>query len=154
MSPTVPAGPDDADALATLHTAAFDAPWDTPWDAVALRGLLLAPGALALRAGDDGFVLVRRVLDEAEVLTVAVRPAARGRGLGRALLEAAQLAAAEAGAAVLHLEVAADNAPALALYARAGFTPTGRRRGYYPRGGGAPAVDALLMSRRLNTPGL
>ena len=143
-----PAGPDDAAALAALHAASFDAPWSE----ASLRALLHAPGALALRAGDDGFILLRRVLDEAEVLTLAVRPAARRRGLGAALAEAAALALAQDGAAVLHLEVAADNAAALALYAATGFAPTGRRRGYYARGAGAPPVDALLMTRRLNRP--
>ena len=144
-----PAGPDDADRLAAIHAEAFAA----SWDADALRPLLAAPGALAFRAGDDGFVLLQRVMDEAEVLTLAVRPAARRAGVGRALLEAAATAAAAAGVAVLHLEVADDNAPARALYAAAGFAPAGRRRGYYARGAGAAAVDALVLSRRLNSPG-
>jgi ribosomal-protein-alanine N-acetyltransferase len=51
----------------------------------------------------------------------------------------------------MHLEVAADNAPALALYQRAGFETVGRRRGYYARIEG-PAQDAVLMRRALNTP--
>lgn len=148
MKQVEPAGPKDAAALAALHASSFGAPWSE----AALRALLNEPGALALRAGADGFVLVRRVLDEAEMLTLAVRPAARRRGLASALVQAAVVALAQADAAVLHLEVAADNAAALALYARAGFTPEGRRRGYYARGAGATPVDAVIMTRRLNTP--
>ena len=92
------------------------------------------------------------MLDEAEVLTLAVRPHARRHGRGRALVQAAADLLAHAGAAELRLEVAADNAAALALYAACGFEPTGRRRGYYARGAGAPAMDALTLLRRLNSP--
>ncbi len=148
MSAVVAAGPDDAGDLAAIHAESFEA----PWDAASLLTLLSAPGALALRAGSDGFVLLQGVLDEAEVMTLAVRPAARRAGLGRVLVEAAAACAVRSGVAVLHLEVAADNVAALALYASAGFAPAGRRRAYYARTAGAPAVDALILSRRLNTP--
>ena len=62
--------------------------------------------------------------------------------------EAAALAARNLGAEQMFLEVAEDNAAALALYRRAGFEAAGRRRGYYPREAGA-AVDALLLVRKL-----
>ena len=148
MTPIRAAGPQDAQALAALHAASFD----RPWTADVVREILASPSGLALWAQGDGFILLRYVLDEAEVLTLAVRPAARRRGLGRALVEAATQAAARAGATVLHLEVAEDNAAARALYAAADFAPAGRRRGYYARGKGAAAVDALILSRRLNSP--
>ena len=150
------AGPEDAAQLADLHAASFDRPWteDT------LRELLAAPGALALCAdgvgtmvgGGEGFILVRRVLDEAEVLTLAVHPAGRRQGGGRALVEAVADLLALAGVVELRLEVAVDNVPARALYAAAGFEPTGRRRGYYAREGGAAPVDAVTLMRRLNSP--
>lgn len=138
-------GPEAAPALAAIHAKAFD----RPWEASAFADLLAAPGALALMADDDGFILVRRVLDEAEVLTLAVRPEVRRRGLARALVEAAAGVAAEAGAATVWLEVASDNAPALALYATCGFAAAGRRRGYYPRPDGT-AADALVLRRDLH----
>jgi len=146
VAEAVAARPDDAASLARLHAASFD----RPWSASDFRRFL-QDGALGLVIRDGGavtaFVLLRTVLDEAEVLTIATDPAHRGRGLAAALLAAAIEPLADAGVATLWLEVAADNAPALALYARAGFHETGRRRGYYPRRTGA--ADALLMARAI-----
>ena len=68
---------------------------------------------------------------EAEILTLAVAPAARGRGLGRALVTAAARHAVAMGANAFFLEVEEGNAPALALYAGLGFLQVGRRSGYY-----------------------
>jgi ribosomal-protein-alanine N-acetyltransferase len=87
------------------------------------------------------------VAGEAELLTLAVAPPARRRGRGRALLAAFEQGARERGACEAFLEVAADNAPAVALYAGAGYSELGRRPGYYSRAAGA--VDALLMGRAL-----
>jgi len=138
------ATPADAAALARLHAGSFaDA-----WSAAALADLMAAPGAFALVAEECvnpcGFVLVRAAGDEAEILTLAVAPEARGRGLGRALVRAAAEAAAELGAKALFLEVAVDNQAALGLYAALGFTEAGRRKAYYGRRGGPP-TDALVM---------
>ncbi|OYX35800.1 MAG: hypothetical protein B7Y99_02690 [Caulobacterales bacterium 32-69-10] len=135
------------EAMAELHAEAFD----LPWSADDMLGLFGAPGMIAIAAGDlDGFILLRVVADEAEILTLAVRPSARRRGVGLALVTAAQAAAAERGADALWLEVAADNPAALALYDRAAFDEAGRRRGYYRRADGS-RMDALLMRRALNT---
>jgi ribosomal-protein-alanine N-acetyltransferase len=102
-------------------------------------------------ASEEGFILVRSLGPEAEVITLAVAPAARRRGLGRALVETAAAAVAAGGAEALFLEVAADNAPALALYESTGFVRAGHRRGYYARPPG-PAVDALTLRRMLSPP--
>ena len=134
------------DSLAALHATAFD----TPWDAGAFAALLVQPGVLALDR-EDGFILIRIVADEAEILTLAVRPEARRRGLGLILVEDAARAAADAGATKLFLEVAEDNAAARSLYARAGFEAAGRRPRYYARPGGA-AVDAFILSLNLSPP--
>lgn len=128
-----------ADALAQLHAEAFDAPWSPQ----AFAELLGQPG-VQLTGDDRGFILIRTVADEAEILTLAVRPAARRQGRGRALFEAAAKHAASLGASRLFLEVAEDNAPARALYAALGFETAGRRPRYYPRAQG-PAADALLL---------
>ncbi len=139
----------DALALARAHAAAFDAPWPPE----AFMDLLGSPGVFALAAVDQGpvgLILMRAVAGEAEVLTLAVEPAHRRRGVARALLEAGLAQAAVAGAQTCFLEVAADNAAAIALYRSAGFEPAGRRAGYYQRP--AAAVDALLLRRALNSP--
>ncbi|MGA0544887.1 ribosomal protein S18-alanine N-acetyltransferase [Brevundimonas sp. VNH65] len=136
-----PIGPANAPVLAGIHAQAFAAPWAS----ATFADLLDQSGVFALAAGRDGFILCRVVADEAEVLTLAVRPDARRSGLGLGLVRRAADHAAAAGAARLFLEVAEDNAPALKLYDRAGFRTVGRRRGYYPRPDGA-AVDALILA--------
>lgn len=129
-----------ADRLAELHATAFDAPWDA-----ATFAALLDQSGVHLIERDAGFILIRVVADEAEILTLAVRPEARRAGLGLILVKAAADAALDRGASTLFLEVAEDNAPARALYVRAGFSQVGKRPRYYARQGGA-AVDALLLS--------
>ena len=129
--------------LADLHAGAFSA----PWDAAAFESLLGQAGVFAIEAL-QGFILIRSVADEAEILTLAVDPAARRRGLGARLVRDGATAAAARGAARLFLEVADDNAAALALYARAGFTEAGRRTGYYTRPDGR-RQDALILALNL-----
>lgn len=131
----------DAPALAAIHAAAF--PAGAAWSAPTLGKLLVMEGVFGLHA-PGGFIVARRVLDEAEILTIAVHPDHRQQGLGQALVETAALVAATAGAKVMFLEVAEDNAPAMALYARAGFVQAGLRRDYY-----APGVHAWLLRRGL-----
>jgi ribosomal-protein-alanine N-acetyltransferase len=126
-------------ALAALHAEAFD----TPWSASAFADLLVQPGVM-LHAEIDGFVLIRVAADEAEILTLAVRPGARRAGLGSRLVSAAVDLAAAAGSQRLLLEVAEDNTPARALYDRLGFESAGRRPRYYARPQG-PAIDALIL---------
>ncbi|MBW3560159.1 MAG: GNAT family N-acetyltransferase [Proteobacteria bacterium] len=112
--------------------------------------MLDGEGALAF-AAEAGFILLRSVGPEAEILTLAVAPELRRQGLGRALLDAGLSAARQHGAEAVFLEVAADNAPAAALYAASGFTAVGVRRGYYLRAGGS-AVDAVTLRLRLPSP--
>ena len=135
-----------AGRLAEIHAAAFPA----PWDAAAFEALLAQTGVFVLEA-PDGFILLRTVADEAEILTLAVRPAARRSGLGAGLVKQGAAAAAARGATRLFLEVADDNAPARALYARAGFAEAGRRPGYYARPDGR-RQDALILALNLTAP--
>jgi ribosomal-protein-alanine N-acetyltransferase len=139
-----PVAKDQAQALAEVHARSFE----TGWSAADIAALLAAPGGFGLAVREDGvicgFLLGRAIAGEAEVLTLAVAPAARRRGVARALMAAA-IAAAEA----LFLEVAADNLAALQLYAGAGFVRVGARPGYYGRAGAA--VDALVLRRDLNS---
>lgn len=132
----------DAGVLAALHATAFEAPWDE----AAFADLLAQDGVFGLATG-AGFILCRTVLDEAEILTLAVRPEARGQGLGLRLVSTAADVAARAGAERLFLEVAEDNTAARALYARAGFDEAGRRKAYYQTSQGR--VDALILALNL-----
>jgi ribosomal-protein-alanine N-acetyltransferase len=139
-----------AQECARLHAAGFA----HPWSAQEVAALIAASSTLAAAALDPvsgrmrGFVLARLAADEAEVLTIAVDPAARRKGVGRALLEANLRQAANAGAKAMFLEVDEDNAPALALYKRFGFIQVGRRIGYYRKNGGARAT-AIIMRKAL-----
>jgi len=81
----------------------------------------------------------------ADVMTIAVAPAAQGQGLGSALMRWLVAEARRAGAEHLMLEVRADNALAQRLYAAAGFVQLSVRRRYYQPGG----VDALIMRMHL-----
>jgi ribosomal-protein-alanine N-acetyltransferase len=118
------------------------------WGVTDFAGLLATPGVFAL--GDDrGMALGRVAADEAELLTIAVLPAHRRMGVARALLDAFETRAGAAGAATAFVEVAADNAPAIALYTARGYATTGRRKGYY-RDPDGRRTDALTMAKRLS----
>lgn len=141
---------DRSEECAAVHAAAFAHPW--PEDAIAallsdastIGSAALDPSTNQLR----GFALSRLAADEAEVLTVAVDPAWRNRGVGRDLMREHLQRATLAGARALFLEVDAGNSPAVALYARFHFVKVGERRGYYRRDDGKPAT-ALVMRRNL-----
>ncbi len=139
----------DAALLAALHATAFPDAWPEAAFASLLERdeVCVLIGALDDKAA-QGFVLIQTVVDEAEVLTFCVADAVRGRGLGRALLDAACDAARARGALQMFLEVGARNGTALELYRRAGFVEVGRRGAYYHHG--ANASDALVMRRDLN----
>ncbi|TDR87163.1 GNAT family N-acetyltransferase [Enterovirga rhinocerotis] len=139
-----------ADRLAAIHGAAFA----RPWSAFDFEGFLAdrsvhADGLFYGRARQPaGFVLSRLTLDEAEILSVALDAAARGRGHSRLLLVQHLQALAHAGAARVHLEVEEGNAPAFALYRRLGFAQSGLRPGYYARPDGSRAT-AVSMTKDL-----
>jgi len=82
---------------------------------------------------------------QADVLTIAVRQAYWGRGIGSALLSALLTGARERGCAEVFLEVRADNPRAHGLYLRRGFEDLGVRRGYYQPSG----TDAIVMRKDL-----
>ena len=103
-----------------------------------------------LRRADslDGFVMSRKALDEAEILTIAVTARAQGGGLARVLLQDHMGRLAGLGVRALFLEVDEENAPARKLYERAGFREVGRRKAYYRKPDGSTAT-ALVMRREL-----
>jgi ribosomal-protein-alanine N-acetyltransferase len=126
----------DLPVLARLHAESFPQAWNEN----ALAALIASSGAIGLIAAPDmGFILIRTVADEAEILTVCAAQTARRTGVGSALLRAAAIKATEAGAKTIFLEVVADNEPAKALYNRHGFAAVGTRHAYYQ------GRDALIM---------
>ncbi len=157
MSPPlfVEAGVAMAACLAGLHRDAFSGRRERAWSAAEFVGLLSSPGCFAIAAraddGDAGFALARVVLDEAELLTIGVASAHRRRGVASGLLARAMAACATRGAAMLFLEVAADNDAALGLYRASGFHVVGRRVGYFP--GQSSPIDGLTMRADLVSAG-
>lgn len=131
--------------MARLHWASFGNL--RPWSAAEMAEMLTSPLCFVL---DEpmGFLIGRVVAGEAEVLTVAVDPAARRQGVGTVLMSRFLAQSKARAAEVAFLEVAADNVAALGLYSTFGFTQTGRRRGYYHLPDGSP-IDAIAMQRPL-----
>ncbi|MBC9209175.1 GNAT family N-acetyltransferase [Roseomonas aerophila] len=141
--PPRPLLPADMPGMAALHAAAF--PPAEAWDADALSLMLGLEGGYGFVVENTGFILARAVAGEAEVLTLAVAPAARRAGTGRALLAAALDGASTRGAHTMFLEVSRNNTGATSLYLSAGFTEVGLRRRYYSDGS-----DALVLRRDLS----
>lgn len=142
------AGVGDAAAIARLHAASFQ----RGWSEVEIERMLIERSTVAHRAmvgrSLQGFILSRLAADEAEILSVAVAAARRGRGLARALLNLHLRRLAGLGARAVFLEVDEGNEPARRLYQRAGFREVGRRPGYYQQSRERPAT-ALVLRRDL-----
>jgi len=143
----------DAAAIAKLHAAAFRHGWsDGEIERMLLERNIIAHRAMSGRTMSgrtlQGFILSRLAGGEAEILSVAVASARRGRGLARALLNLHLRRLAGLGASAVFLEVDEDNEPARRLYQRAGFREVGRRPGYYQQGRDK-AATALVLRRDL-----
>jgi ribosomal-protein-alanine N-acetyltransferase len=138
----------DAPALAIVHERCFAEAWDEN----VLAYFVGLPSSLTFLEEKDGtvvgFILCRLISSESEVLTCAVHPAVRRRGVGQRLVEAALRELRRLGGKQVFLEVAEDAVPARALYQSADFCAVGRRRRYYARAAG-DWVDALVMRRDL-----
>ncbi len=96
----------------------------------------------------SGIAAVMHVLDESELLEIAVQPAMQGRGYGKALLAQAIALARRNGAVRMFLEVRESNARARKMYTSFGFEETGRRKNYYPTEDGRE--DAILMTAQFS----
>ncbi len=131
------------EALARLHARSFGKAWDSE----TFKAFEKDP-SVTLIAIEYGFIVIRNVADEAEILTLAVDPDHRGQGLGKELVARACSRAAEGGAERIFLEVAEDNSAASAIYAKSGFREIGRRANYYRAQDGSK-TDALVLSRVL-----
>jgi len=135
----------DAVDMAALHALSFEKGW--PETEMAEH----AEKDVALGVFEDdrlsGFILIRCLTDQSEILTITVDPNFRRGGVGEKLLSAGEVAAQQAGGTVIFLEVAEDNTAAIALYGKAGYEGFGRRPAYYKRAGGR--VAARLFQKKL-----
>jgi [ribosomal protein S18]-alanine N-acetyltransferase len=137
----------DAAALARLAASALPDPWSEAGFAEEIAGpssrvwIVRGPAGAPL-----AYLVVHRVLDELQVLSLAVAAPHRRQGLGRALIEHAL--AVDGAVAAAHLEVRSNDAGAQAFYQRLCFEAVGRRPGFYPGG-----IDAISMTRAVKSAG-
>ena len=126
--------------IAKLEKQFFSAPWDEN----SVRSEITNPLALWLVAVEDGEVLgyigSQTVLQESDMMNVAVDEKHRRRGIARLLVEEL---IRRLDAYQLTLEVRASNAPAISLYESMGFTQVGLRKNYYR----SPREDALILRK-------
>lgn len=132
---------EDLPKLAEIHAVCFS----HAWAADELARMKAQDGTVFLVARRSspygtraplGFLIVRTAADEAEVITVAVHPRQRGRGIGKRLMEAGLFRLYGDRCKSLFLEVDSANEPALLLYRSLGFRQVGQRKGYYSDSGG------------------
>jgi len=129
--------------MADIHAASFERSWD------ALEMSAHCRKDICLGVGDplSAFLICSHMGDQSEILTIATCPTDRQKGLARDLLDHTIDTLRGLNVAELFLEVAEDNDAAKALYRKAGFSPIGRRPGYYRRAAGR--VAALTFSKKL-----
>ncbi|QDX27393.1 ribosomal-protein-alanine N-acetyltransferase [Sphingomonas suaedae] len=134
-----------------IMAEAFDPRFGEAWTPSQCLGMLALPGVWFVIAWIDnqpaGFALARTVLDEGELLLLAIRPTMRRRGIGTALLRTIVTQACDRGARFLHLEVRSNN-DAVRLYRSEGFQKIGERRDYY-RGKDGKSFDAHTFSKTI-----
>lgn len=144
------------DAVMAVMESSFDPFWREAWNRAQVRDSLAMPSTFLLLADAEGrpvtvpnqdvagFVLSRQALDEEELLLIAVRPQARGRGVGTQLMASYVAAARRRGVRRIFLEMRANNR-AHTLYSRCGFRPIGTRPRYYLAADGQ-AIDAITFA--------
>lgn len=119
-----------------------------PWSADALE-LLVGDRANGLVAVEDeevlGYVGMMCVLDECQIINVAVHPFARRKGIGGLLMRSAEDYAGKRGITVFSLEVRASNTAARSLYRKLGWTECGIRKNFYSH----PSEDAYVMIKNI-----
>ncbi|WP_085797618.1 GNAT family N-acetyltransferase [Falsiruegeria litorea] len=131
--------------MAVTHKAAFTQ--SRPWSETEFSDLLSNRFTFAI--GDKRcFALIQLIAGEAELLTIATHPGHQRQGLAAMVMTAWHEQAMHQNAERAFLDVAADNAPAIALYRKCGYAPHGRRHGYYKRSA-KESIDAIVMQRAL-----
>lgn len=144
---------EDLPKLAEIHARSFSHEWDAE-ELARLQGQDGVQILVARRASPYGtrnplgFLVLRTAADEAEVLTVAVHPRQRGRGVGKKLLEDGMFRLYSDRCASLFLEVDASNEAALLLYKGLGFRKVGERKAYYRAGDGDGTALVMRVDLR------
>lgn len=142
--------PGALDDVMAIMRDAFDPEFGEAWTEGQCSGVLAMPGTRLLVAHAPepvGFALMRTVVDEAELMLLAVRAERRGAGIGRALLCQSFEIAEQSGVSSFFLEVRAENR-AIDLYLASGLRQVGFRKDYY-RGGDGRRHDALTFRKLL-----
>jgi ribosomal-protein-alanine N-acetyltransferase len=120
-----------------------------PWSEASVRSELTNPLSLWLVATENdmvtGYVGSQTVLDESDMMNVAVHPDHRRRGIAESLVTALCDSLKQKGSSSLTLEVRSSNLGAIALYEKLGFTQVGLRKNYYRN----PKEDALILRKIL-----
>lgn len=141
------ANEEDAARIAEIERAVFSDAWSED----AVRETMCQKTAEIYVAEDRktivGYIVIYTVLDESEVVRIAVDAGFRERGTGGFLLDTVISEGALKGTDVWHLEVRKSNMAARALYQKKGFRDAGIRKGFYDN----PKEDAVLMTRSLET---
>ena len=118
-----------------------------PWSERSIASELENPLSLWLVAMEEdrllGYVGSQTVLDETDMMNVAVDPAARRQGVARALIQELTAQLKQRGSRKLSLEVRASNLGAIRLYESLGFVRLGCRPGYYRN----PREDAWILGK-------
>ncbi len=141
----------DLPAIMPVMTSAFGTQYGEAWTELQCLGVVSMPGShlvIARRDSVVGFALSRVIIDECELMLLAVAPEVQHLGIGQQLLAAMIANARAANVSSVFLEVRSGN-PAIKLYSLTGFTEVGRRRGYY-RGLNGETFDALTYRLALS----
>jgi ribosomal-protein-alanine N-acetyltransferase len=142
-------GAEARDTLTAIHEECFANYWNTS----DFNDFFTVPGTSALLCETEGgqpaaMAVLRVQHEQADIITIAVRPPFRRQGLARALMLQSIENARALGATTLFLDVESDNAAALSLYHALGFTQVSRRKLYYRQKNGT-YTDALVMTVKL-----
>ena len=129
--------------IAQLEKICFSDPWSEKSVASELDNKLAF--WLVAAEGDTvaGYIGSQTVIDETDMMNVAVHPDFRRQGIAEALVNTLVENLKQMGSRCLTLEVRASNAPAIALYEKLGFAEIGRRKNYYRN----PREDALILRK-------
>ena len=134
---------DDLEAVLEIESASFSHPWTRRHFLDEIESPCGYPVVAATQEGVvAGYLCLKQVLDEAEILDVAVSGTFRDKGVGRILVESGLAGSRDRGGIVVSLEVRVGNRDAIALYERLGFREIGRRKKYYENGD-----DAIVMEK-------
>ena len=129
--------------VAALEKICFSDPWSEKSVASELDNALAFWLVAAEGETVAGYIGSQTVMDETDMMNVAVHPDFRRQGIAAALVNALVENLKKMGSHCLTLEVRASNAPAIALYEKLGFAEIGRRKNYYRN----PQEDALILRK-------